>query len=248
MRNVSNITLLATVIIAALVHGAAHAAAIGLQTATSDYGHIGNAIANTIDGDTASSGWNLYDTLSLGGREATIVWETQTVVDVGELTFTMHMLAGSKQILGRYRLSYTTDNQSLFADGLQIGGDITANWVVLNSPTSLSATNGVTLVEHGDSDGSIAANNPADTSVYTLTYDVNVSGITGFRLEAIADTSLPNDGPGWRDVTGQARLTEIQVAGTALEAGETSIPTPAPILLMLGGVLAMRRLWNPRRC
>ena len=96
--------------------------------------------------------------------------------------------------LGRFRISVTTDDRASFADGLVSGGDVTANWTVLDPTTAVSA-NGATLNELGDYSILASGASPvADT--YTVTADTALTGITGFRAEAISDPSLPFGGPG----------------------------------------------------
>ncbi|MGB0712500.1 MAG: hypothetical protein ACPGUC_02960 [Gammaproteobacteria bacterium] len=242
--NIPKIVVLAATL--AVMPSTAGAAAIALQNATSTYGNVAFDIDNTIDGDAGTAGWNVYDAV-LGSQAEDIVWETQAVVDIGTATFTLNHNFGGSNILGRFRISYTTDDQSLFADGLQFGGDTVANWVVLDAPTSLSATNGVTLTEHSDNDGSILASNPSSPSTFTVSYDVNVASITGFRLEAMEDPSLPTDGPG-QNVVGGFILTEFSVDGTELPA-EESIPVVSPLWLMMAGfgLVAVGRRQRARR-
>ena len=81
-------------------------------------------------------------------------------------------------------------------------------WTAL-APKSVSATNGVVLKVQPD--GSVLASgaNPPLTS-YTVTVDTTMQGITGLRLEALPDASLPKGGPG-RDGYGHFRVTGIQV-------------------------------------
>jgi hypothetical protein len=81
-----------------------------------------------------------------------------------------------------------------------------------------AATNGVQLQMLPD--GSVLASgaNPALTT-YTVTAETTLQGITGLRLEALPDPSLPRGGPG-RDGYGHFRVTGIQV--------EIAPATPAP--------------------
>ena len=116
-----------------------------------------------------SDGWAICHCHALDPIYGNILAETavfETVTDLGfvpstSLTFTFDSHWGPDDdgpyIIGRFRLSVTTDDRSKsFADGLdggltlltmeQIPGDVSANWTVLN-PTGLSATEGVTLTE-----------------------------------------------------------------------------------------------------
>ena len=75
-------------------------------------------------------------------------------------------------------------------------------------PETVAATNGVTLTPQPD--GSVLASgpNPALTT-YTVTAVTPLRGITGVRLEALLDQSLPKSGPG-RDPYGHFRITGLQ--------------------------------------
>jgi len=82
------------------------------------------------------------------------------------------------------------------------------SWTPLK-PEQAAATNGVRLKTLED--GSLLASgpNPALTS-YTLSVETPLQGITGLRLEALPDPSLPRGGPG-RDGYGHFRVTGIRV-------------------------------------
>jgi hypothetical protein len=86
-------------------------------------------------------------------------------------------------------------------------------------PQKVSATNGVLLKALPD--GSVLASgaNPQLTT-YVYTAETTLQGITGVRLEALPDPSLPKGGPG-RDAYGHFRVTDLQVAvAPASEAGQ----------------------------
>jgi hypothetical protein len=82
------------------------------------------------------------------------------------------------------------------------------SWTAL-MPVHASATSGVTLATLQD--GSLLASgpNPPLTS-YTVSVDTPLQAITGVRLEALPDPSLPRGGPG-RDGYGHFRVTGIHV-------------------------------------
>ena len=89
-------------------------------------------------------------------------------------------------------------------------------------PETVSATNGVTLTPQ--SDGSLLASgpNPALTT-YTVTAVTPLRGVTGVRLEALLDQSLPKSGPG-RDPYGHFRITGLQVGRPVVTARRRSPP------------------------
>ena len=82
------------------------------------------------------------------------------------------------------------------------------SWTPLK-PVQAAATNGVRLKSLED--GSLLASgpNPVLTS-YTLSVETPLQEITGLRLEALPDPSLPRGGPG-RDAYGHFRVTGIRV-------------------------------------
>ena len=130
--------------------------------------------------------------------------------------------------IGRGRVSTTTDDRNTFADGLQNGGALTANWSVL-ALTDLVATNGVTLTLLRD--GSVLASGPVPSvTVYTSSANTSATAITGFRLEVLTDPSLPFNGPGTQFANGNFILTEISI---------TAIPEPSSYALFGVGLVAL---------
>ena len=51
--------------------------------------------------------------------------------------------------------------------------------------------------------------------VYTVIAETSLTGITGVRLEAIEDASLPMDGPGMQATNGNFVLSELEVYAEA---------------------------------
>jgi hypothetical protein len=162
------------------------------------------------------------------------VWETAADLGAGGLSVTMHFLHFNPgHLLGRFRFSITTDDRGTFADGLHTGGDVSANWIVLTNPTVIGPV-GMTFttlsVESILAGGLIAAQ-----GTYTVRYSTAVGGITGLRLEAMEDPSLPaGDGPGLHAGNGNFLLTEMTV-----------VPEPSSLMLaslgLFGLALARRR-------
>ena len=73
---------------------------------------------------------------------------------------------------------------------------------------ALSASNKAVLTPQADR--SIVATGNKDKGVYTVTMKTHLAGITGFRLEALSDPSLPSNGPGL-PANGNFVLTEFEV-------------------------------------
>lgn len=149
------------------------------------------------------NGWAIFDN---GTTDQTAVWETASDVNASRLDFALYHTWDASHSLGRFRLSYTTDDRSTFADGLNSYGDVTANWTVFTGAT-ISGTGGETFTVLGDNSILVSGNNPA-TTVYSVSFEGSFNGITGIRLEALSDVSLPDNGPG-RGGNGNFHLVEI---------------------------------------
>jgi tetratricopeptide (TPR) repeat protein len=86
-------------------------------------------------------------------------------------------------------------------------------WTVLN-PVEMKSHGGATLTRLADGSVLASGTNP-DRDVYTLTARTDLRRITGIRLEALTDPSLPQGGPG-RFGNGNFHLNELLVS----KAGE----------------------------
>ncbi len=218
MKTTKLITLVSVAAISLLLGVPSNADPVRLQGATATFSQTVLAafsIDKAIDGVVGDLGWAIYPNV----QAQTAVFETGS--DTGflggsVLTFKLSQtgkfpsenLAGHN--LGRFRLSVTTDDRSTFADGLSTGGDVTANWTVLD-PISFSAANGTILTKLDD--GSILASGPnPDTEVYTVAARTTLTRITGIRLEAIPHPSLSHGGPGRSSFAGNFVLTEFGVS------------------------------------
>jgi len=112
-------------------------------------------------------------------------------------------------MLGRFRLSVTTDDRNTLYDGLAARGEGTVNWTVLE-PLSLYSSNGEILTKLPDH--SIIVSGPLqNTDVFTITAATTLTGITGIRLEALTDPSLPFNGPGRQPANGNFVLSQFSV-------------------------------------
>jgi hypothetical protein len=232
LNHILGITALNTVILLNV-----NAAPVGLQQATATFSQTDFSIATAINGTTADDkGWAISPgTLRTDIPSQTAAFETAT--DVGFLsgsllTFTLiqtHSNPG--HTLGRFRLSITTDNRSQFADGLDTGGDVTANWTVLD-PSVLSSANGTTLTKLGDFSIRASGTAPA-TDTYTISASTTLTGITGVRLEALEDPSFPYNGPGRFPENGNFVLSEFQMS-------IAQVPEPASTSLFLFSIFIFR--------
>jgi hypothetical protein len=230
--------LLATLIVMFLsndLRGAAVPTAVPLQNATATFSQAsGWNVSTAIDGVINNfAGWAIDSFVGPNTTTPqTAVFETVANAGFpggGLLTFRLYQINHNPQhTLGRFRLSATTDDRSTFADGLQSGGDVTANWFVL-APLTAMATDGAILTAQAD--GSILAGGISPiTSTYTITAMTSLQNITGFRLEALEDPSLPFSGPGRYPANGNFVLSEFQVE---------FLPVPEPSTLAFIGCAAL---------
>jgi subtilisin-like proprotein convertase family protein len=109
--------------------------------------------------------------------------------------------------LGRFRLSTTSDPKNTFANGLPRGGDVTANWTPLHL-LGYSAQSGANLTELGD-ESLLASGISPESDMYKVTAYTLQTNITGIRLEALKDSSLPFGGPGRQPSNGNFVVTEM---------------------------------------
>ena len=93
--------------------------------------------------------------------------------------------------------------------GLCSGGDVTANWEVLE-PLEFSSAGGATLSKLSDNSLLASGVNPPDSETYTVIARSKLTRITGFRLETMEDASLPDSGPG-RSFNGNFVLYDFSV-------------------------------------
>jgi WD40 repeat protein len=89
-------------------------------------------------------------------------------------------------------------------------------WTTLE-PGELSATNGTKLEKRDD--GVVFASGKKERTIYTVNADTKLSGITGVRLELLADDKLPKKGPGRND-DGNFVLTEFALKAMATGKGQ----------------------------
>ncbi len=101
------------------------------------------------------------------------------------------------------------------------------DWVTLK-PSGLASTNEAGLVALPDR--SVLAAGKRDKGIYTVEFETTLDRITGFRVEAIADPSLPSGGPGL-GANGNFVLTEFEVLvpETANGSGRKGKPKPVAI-------------------
>jgi len=236
--------VIASVVAASSFVQIATASPVTLQQPTATFSQnfsgVNYSISKTIDGIINDDrGWAVAPSSS----STTIPAQTaafETAFDVGFvpgslITFTiLQAHANPGHNLGRFRFSVTTDNRGLFADGLDNAGDVTANWVVLN-PSTFTSANGATLTKLGDLSLLASGANPSPDT-YTITAPTSLTGITGIRLEALEDPSLPFSGPGRHGANGNFVVSELTMDIVAVPE-----PTALSIIAVGGFVLGMAR-------
>jgi hypothetical protein len=219
----------------------AEAAPITLQNATATYsestatGGSDFPISQAIDGTlSGSSCWAIFNTdAATTVANQTAVFETATNLGNGAGgTFEIKMIqdTADRHLIGKFRISVTTDDRNTFADALSSGGNVTATWTVL-TPTSVTSANGTTFSIQGDD--SVLVTNPGsipNRDTYTFTATSNLNSITGIRLEVLTDASLPNS-PGL-NTNNNLALTEFQVDYT-----------PNSTAASPGGVAGNLKIW-----
>lgn len=99
-----------------------------------------------------------------------------------------------------------------------------AAWTVLE-PAAFASASGTTFTKQPDH-SLLAGGTRPDTDTYTITATTTLSGITGVRLEVLADESLPHKGPGRQD-NGNLHLSEFQV-----KVGPASDPAAAKLVTL----------------
>jgi hypothetical protein len=237
---------------------AAFADTVPLQNATATFSQFispeSYSVAYAIDGVVDNrTGWAVgqLDGIHANGFADPQTAAFETVTDVGFtggtlLTFTLiqahtasiYTTSNDRHNLGRFRISVTTDPRDTFADGLETGGDVTANWTVLD-PITFSSTVGTPLTELSDHSILAGGANPS-TDTYIVSAETSLTGITGIRLEALADPSLPDNGPGRREENGNFVLSEFQVDAAPVPEGGAGIAFVSAVC----GMLAVKRSRN----
>ena len=106
----------------------ASAAAVTLQQGTATWSqedwccglNVDEAVDGVISGTNGPldpyNGWAIYS--DIGSNAQTAVWETSSDINASKLDFNLYHTWAGDSSLGRFRLSYTTDDRSMFADGL----------------------------------------------------------------------------------------------------------------------------------
>jgi hypothetical protein len=199
---------------------------------------VSEALDTLIPGIGSSNGWAISDGSATTVQAA--VFETITDIAASPygtvVTLTLHQTSQNQHGLGAFRAAVTTADRSMFADGFASGGDIGAPaiWSTM-IPVRATATGGATLTIRPDRTILASGTNPS-TTVYTIVDVTPLSAITGLRLDALSDASLPGSGPG-RSSTGNFVITQ-------LVADATVLPAPSSVSLTNATATASRASYS----
>lgn len=200
-----------------------------LQNATASFSQgsypVGELLDTLIPAPTNNNGWAIATGSGVTTDESAVF---ETISDspasaYGSIvTLTIHQTSQSQHTLGAFRVSVTTASRSTFADGLASGGNLGSSgiWTTM-VPIRATATGGATLNLRADRTILASGTSPT-SSVYTVVLATPLSGITGLRIDALSDASLPDNGPG-RSGGGNFVITEL-VADVATIAAPSSAP------------------------
>ena len=135
------------------------------------------------------------------------------------------MRAKARSLLER-RLSRTPDDEAAAAALAELlpDADASPGWTILQ-PDVMTSAAGATLTRLPDGSVLAGGRNPA-VDTYTVEAVTGLAGITGLRLEAIPDPSLPHHGPG-RD----RDQRQLPPGRDPLEHGHRAGAAPVPVRL-----------------
>lgn len=174
---------------------------------------VGEAVNGIIPSDSGNDGWAISGSGGVTSAQSAVfetVTNTPTYPGGTQLNVELNFTTIGGYHLGAFRLYATTADRSMFADGASTGGQIGPNaiWSVL-TPLAVTTDVGALTVRP---DGSIlASGDSSGLAHFRVTLATPLVGITGLRLDALEDPSLPTSGPGRRS-DGNFVLSEIVVS------------------------------------
>ena len=219
---------------------------VPLQEATADKSQAGYSVDNILLNNTA--GWAAVKAGDSVATPQTAALETMADIGFdGGSTLTLRLDNNSsyaQHAVGKFRISVTTADRGQFADGLDNGGDLgdPSIWTEL-TPLSVSSSGGASVNIGADNTVLLGGANPA-SDTYTFVANTTWTGITGIRLETLADPSLPHAGPGRYGSNGNYVMTGFsgtvsalgtqpvniaQAAGVNVVGGSDAVNTPQAI-------------------
>ena len=112
-------------------------------------------------------------------------------------------------------------------------------WSVL-TPTEMKSEIGAKMDLQRDGSVFVHQGESAGNDTYTLVFPSRMKGIKGLRLEALADSRLPNGGPGLKAGYGNFVLSELTLQAAAAGSPEQ----PRRIALRNAGRISARPTWT----
>jgi hypothetical protein len=158
------------------------ARAVGLKNAKATFEQKGFRVANVLVDNSA--GWAIHPKTH---KNQSATFETVAPLSLKDrtpLTFTLKHAAIANFNIGRFRLSITPD--------ARVGA--ASKWTQL-TPLRATSAGGATLKIAADNSILAGGKNP-DRDTYTVVARTSLRRVTGFRLEVLADPTLPDTGPG----------------------------------------------------
>lgn len=212
-----NFTLTEWAVTAAPVNEPDAARPVQLTEAEADYSQRGYDAAFAIDGDPAT-GWSI----GTGGTDHYLI--ARAISPIGDsdatlLTFTLvhnHPERKGGYNLGRLRLSACTTQAPPPAAHEPEFQPLLVNVGFAPMPiAAFTASSGATMTPHPSGDQSILISDGQPLNdTYTLELHTELEEVSGLRIEAIPDPSLPQNGPGRRSPTFAISEIDVQAAAT----------------------------------
>ena len=203
---------------AALCSATSFGQVVPLQNATATFSQtqFGGGpwnVSEAINGVTAGiDGWAIAEAGQVTNPQIA-AFETVSDLSTAALQVTFKHNGGTSHLVGRFRISVTADDRSLVCDGLQSGGDVTADWTVL-IPCMVTVPPG--MASSVLDDGSVLASGVVPSvGDYVIGFTVPFAGITGIRLEVLGHPTLPFEGPGLHPANGNFILSEFIVTAAS---------------------------------
>ncbi|HET6246784.1 MAG TPA: DUF1549 domain-containing protein [Tepidisphaeraceae bacterium] len=228
---------------------------VKLIRAEADFSQRNYPVEHAIDGDP-STGWAI-DEPGKGpqSRTATFYFDKPThLPHGGHWTIKLEQNYGEKHVIGHFRLSLghaSADAGPLevrrkeafeksFAHWQETAAAAAVKWTVLR-PAEMKSSKPILTLQKDDS--VLASGDITKRDTYDLTFHTNLKGITGVRLEALPDESLPNNGPGmvfYEGALGDFSLSEITLSaggkpGKFIRADQTFAAGGSPASAAIDG-------------
>ncbi len=187
---------------------------VALRNASADFSQSGFSVVTALDGDP-KTGWAV-DAASkepMGAHAAVFECREAVGFDGGtRLVFTLVQMNGGRHTIGRFRIAAATlpdasepaaqRIKSLRQQHRHSGqaaweaemASVATDWRVL-PPLKFASEKNATMARLDDDSILVSGDRPT-RDVYAVEYDSDLSDITAFRLEVMADPRLPYHGPG----------------------------------------------------